>query len=1057
MPLSPQASKNSAMVRTLLLKYKKDISVSFTEFFIRRPAFTIVVMLIISIVGFISYFSLPVRWIPNVSPAIVTINTTYSGASATLVETQITTPIEAALSGIDGVELMTSRSKEGESDITINFKLGRNMDAAVEDVRSGLSGVTGNLPRDVVAPVVSKAQTDQMPVMFLAFSDKTRSSKEVSDYVDQFIIPRLETVDGVATVITYGRENSAMRIWLDPAKMAASKVTVDDISNVLTQQNVEVPSGQIRGADRFYNVVTNETLTSASQFNELIIRSDQNQVVRLKNVGEAVVAPADIDSAFRVQGERAEAVGIIPQSTANPLDVSREALKTFSEITKTLPEGMKASVVFNEANFISDSVHSVYEALIEAIICVLIVIYLFLATWRATFIPVITIPVCLITTFALLKFFDFSINTITLMAFVLAIGLVVDDAIVMLENIARYIEEGMQPYAAALKGSREMVFPIIAMTITLAAVYTPIAFTSGMLGAIFREFALTLAGAVIVSGFVALTLSPMMCSRILTTEKNTGRYAQWLVKNFSKLQARYQKLLATTLQHRKFILLILAVIGIAGYGVYRQLPSELAPTEDQGEIDVYISGPHDASFQFTDRYVKKMESAYASVPELTSYLSAVGGNPPSNAFQVLTLKPWYQRHRSAQEIAAALDAQFKDIPGVRINVSVPPPPFVNFSGNHGSDVGMAVMSAGEYKDLHATMETLINAAKNYPGFLHVDNSLNWDREEFEVSIDREKASDLKVPMPNITNTISALLAGKLAGKFEYGGKQYDIMMQLNQAQLADPNIIPQLYVRNDNNDMISLSDIVSIQETSNPGALPHYERLRSDSLYASLAPGYTIAEAVTALEKISKETLPDNMKTAFVGEAKNYLDSNNVMALTFLLALIFIYLVLVAQFESFIDPLVILFTVPFAVIGALITLWFAGGSMNIYSEIGLVTLIGLIAKHGILMTEFANHEREKGKSIHNAIMSAATLRLRPILMTTSAMILGAMPLALAFGPGSETRHQVGWVIAGGLLVGTFFSLLVVPVAYAYLAKFKKVSVVVLDDIILKDSVSPAEM
>ncbi len=849
-------------------------------------------------------------------------------------------------------------------------------------------------------------------------------------------MPRMQTAEGVALVNIYGKRTSALRIWLDPTKMAASNVTVNDIRNMILDQNVEVPSGQIRSVDRFYNVVTNQTLTSVEQFNDLIIRHDQNQIVRLRNVGEAVIAPADMDSAFRVQGSPAVALGIVPQSTANPLDVAHHVLAVFNEVTKTLPAGMHASIVYNETNFIHDSVKSVYEAILEAILFVLIVIYLFLGNWRATLIPVITIPVCLISTFALLYLFGFSINTITLMAFVLAIGLVVDDAIVMLENIARHIENGMHPFAAARKGSREIIFPIIAMTLTLAAVYAPIAFTSGILGSIFSEFALTLAGAVLISGLVALTLSPMMCSRVLTASRAASPYQEWANKQFSLLQNRYLFILSWIFKNRSKVLWCLLMIGLLGYGLYRLIPSELAPVEDRDEVNVYISAPHDASFQFTDFYAQKLEKIYSTIPEIETYLSDTGYGSPSSGFQILDLKPKNQRHRSAQDIADILNAQFKDIAAVHVMAYVPPSPLTWFGGGGGDSVEMAVMSVGDYKPLNAAMQNLIATIKKYPQFTHVDNELKWDREQFEVNIDREKVAELKIPMQSITNTISTLLAGRNAGKFSFGGKQYDIMLQINLASLVDPSIISRLYVRSDTNNMISMADFASIHETTSPGSLSHYERLRSDNVVANLAPGYTIANAVDLLEKISQQVLPDNMKIAFQGEAKNYLESNNKMAVTFFLALLFIYLVLVGQFESFIDPLTILLTVPFAMIGALLTLKLVGCTLNIYSNIGLVTLIGLIAKHGILMTEFANKACLEGKSAQEAITEAALLRLRPILMTTASMILGALPLALAFGPGAETRHQVGWVIVGGLFIGTFFSLIVVPVAYTYLAKLK---------------------
>ncbi|MEO8400802.1 MAG: efflux RND transporter permease subunit [Gammaproteobacteria bacterium] len=1012
---------------------------SFTEFFIRRPAFTIVTSLVLTIIGIMSYSHLALRWVPNITPPIVAIYTQYPGASASLIETQVTTPIEGALAGVDGIETLSSNSKQDASFINIQFRIGRNINAAVEDVRSALQHITGVLPVDAKTPQIEKADPNSTPIMFLAFSDSHRTEQEVSDYVKQFILPRFQTVDGVATVSTYGERESAMRIWLDPMKMAASNVTVDDVNNALVQQNIQVPSGKIRGATRFYSVVTNETLKTVTEFNDLIIRDNQNQLVRLKDIGQAIVDAANTDTTFRMNGQPAVALAIIPQSTANPLDVANSVDKQFKQIAKTLPQGMQANVAFDQATFIKASISHVYESLFEAIVLVLIVIFLFLASWRAAIIPIITIPVCLIGTFAVMYALNISINTITLMAFVLAIGLVVDDAIVMLENISRYVESGMQPFQAAIKGSREIVFPIIAMTITLAAVYAPIAFTSGMLGAVFWEFAITLAGAVLISGAVALTLSPMMSARFLVKNDSRSEYGQWLQIRFAALQAYYQSLLMKLLSRKLMILGILSVIALGGYFIYRTLPSELAPMEDMNEVDTYISAPRDASFAYTDSYIRQLEEIYKKIPEVASYVSQAGFWSPSKGMQFINLVPRDKRKRSEIEIVQAINADVDHIAGVQVNAAPAMSPLMWFSDNEGSSLSMRVMSTMDYKKLHAVMQQLIQAAQKYPGFLHVDSSLKWDGSQFEVSINREKAADMQVSMQDITSTISILLAGRKTGHFEYDGNLYDIIVQMNQAALSNPNIISSLYVRNAGNKMVPLSDLVSISETTNPEMLPHFDRLRADTLHAGLAPGFTIADAVQAMQKITKEILPDNAKYAFEGEAQTYLDSNGKMNTTFLLALIFIYLVLVAQFESFIDPFIILLTVPFALIGALLTLKLTGGSLNIYSDIALVTLIGLIAKHGILITEFANQQRILGKSIENAVIDAAKLRLRPILMTTAAMVLGALPLAFSTGPGAETRHQLGWVIVGGLLFGTFFSLIVVPVAYSYLARFKRVT------------------
>lgn len=1009
------------------------------ELCIKRPAFTIVLSLVITVIGMIGYMYLPIRWIPNVDPPVISISTAYPGASANLVETQITSPIENSLSGIDGIDNITSYSKESSSFITITFKMGSNLNGAVEDVRSALQRIDGGLPKDAKQPQVEKADTvNGTPILFLTFSDYHRTPKDVSDYVKLFIMPRLQTIDGVASVVTFGERTSAMHIWLDPMKMASSNVTVDDINRALNEQNVQVPSGQIRSAARYYSIVTNATLDSVQAFNNLIIYHDQAQTVRLKNIGQAVVDAANSDSAFRVQSQNALAIGIIPQSNANPLDVANQVKKEFKLIQKTLPTGMQAKIVFDQASYIQSSVNHVYESLFESIGLVLIVIFLFLGSWRAAFIPIITIPVCLIGTFAAMYWLGFSINTITLMAFVLAIGLVVDDAIVMLENIMRYIESGMTPFAAAIKGGKEIVFPIIAMTLTLAVVYAPIAMTTGILNAVFKEFALTLAFTVIISGFVSLTLSPMMCSRLLPKTHTVSRYQLKLTQRLDFLKIKYSQLLQFIFNKKSIVIGILFLVALLGWALFKYTPSELAPTEDMNAINIYVSAPRNSSFQYTDKYVKELEKKIAAIPEVESYLSQIGRYAPSKAYQMLNLVPMNHRKKTASQIADSLQLEVKNFPGVDVYVFPEPSPLA-WSSHDGSDVSLQVMSSSDYKELHQIMQQMIEAAKKSPVFLKVDNRLKWDGEQFDITIDREKMADASVSMQSITNTISTLLAGRTVGHFEYGGNQYDVIMKMNETALSNPNIISQLYVRSNLNQMLPLSDLITLKETTTPEMLPHFERMRSDRLSASLAPGYTISDGIQVMQKMAKEILPDYAKYSFVGEAKNFLESNGKMGVTFLLALVFIYLVLVAQFESFIDPLIILLTVPFAMIGGLILLRLGGGSLNIYSDIGLVTLIGLISKHGILITEFANRQRSLGKGLQEAVIEAAQARLRPILMTTAAMILGALPLAFAMGPGAETRHQIGWVIVGGLLLGTFFSLIVVPVAYTYLARFKNYS------------------
>lgn len=987
-----------------------------------------------TIIGIIGFLNLPVRWIPNVNPPTVTIQTIYPGANAQLVEKEVTKNIESALSGVDGVEVLSSSSRQGDSEINITFKLGKNMDAAVEDVRSHIESIKAWLPHDIETPSVMKTDPNSQAIMYLSFYNKRMNERELSDYVDKYISPLFETLDGVGSVEIFGKRVSAMYVRLDPEKMAGANVTTDEVTQLLVNASASVPGGQIMGKDRNFSVLTDTSLKSPEQFNNLIVHGNQNQIVRIRDIGFANIEPENSDSAFRANGKPAIALGIVPQSNMNPLDVEKKVKSAFSELEHSLPPGMEAKIIYNQADYIRASINSVYESFGEAILFVWLVIFLFLCSFRATLIPLITIPVCLISTFALLYFMNFSINTITLMAFVLAIGLVVDDAIVMLENINRYIELGMMPMQAALKGSREIVFPIIAMTITLAAVYAPIAFTPGLLGVLFREFTFTLAGAVLISGLVALTLSPMMCSILLKSEQGSSKMRDWQSAIMQRLQMAYDHLLNKALDNRQKIIVALIGIGLVGGIVFHFLPSELAPQEDMNTVFVAMMAPRSASFQYTDSYVKRMEAVYSNIPDIESYLSLGGMASPAHAFQILMLKPPGKRKLSIDELVNTISEQGSAMAGVRVNVFTPPPPLAQIaSGQDGDSLGMVLMTSAEYPELQKVSQTVLDDIRKLPGFVHAENSLKWDGEEFEVNIDQERAADLRVSMPTIANTISTLIAGRKLGKVD----DQNIFLQIGKTALADPNLFQQLYVRNSDGNMLPLTNMITVTEKTSPDVFKHYSRLRADTINLTRDPQYKLSDAIEALRTIAANDLPDNVRYTFTGEAKSFLDSDSKMSVTFALALIFIYLVLAAQFEAFITPLIILLTVPFALIGAVITLKLFGGTLNIYSDIGLITLIGLIAKHGILITEFANGLRTTGLSIREAVKKAALLRLRPILMTTAAMVLGAMPLAFAFGPGAENRQQIGMVIAGGLLIGTFFSLIVIPIVYTLLAPLSK--------------------
>lgn len=1008
------------------------------DFCIRRPAFTIVLSLLLTLIGVMGYLNLSVRWLPSVSYPAITIYASYPGANATLIEKQLTTPLEMAIAGVDGVTTIRSHSKQGQADIFLEFKLGADVNVAADDVRASIDRARYSLPKEVQV-AVSKAADDEenTSILQLAFFDEQRSIRELSDYAKQFIAPRFENVDGVGSVIMYGDHSSVLRVSLDPQKMASLNVATDDVNRTLEEQNTDFPSGQIKGKDRYYPVMTHSSLENVEDFNNLIVRRHQGQMVRLRDVGFAAIEPKDESSFYRVNGKPAIGIAIIPKSAANPLIVSEQVLKIYEELRKSLPSGIEGKIVYNQAKYIHASIANVYEAIGEAVLCVLAVIMIFFASWRAALIPIVTIPVCLISSFAILYFCKFSINTISLMAMALAIGLVVDDAIVMLENIMRHIEAGKTPFAAAQQGGREMIFSIIAMTITLASVYAPIAFTSGLIGKLFSEFTYTLAGAVIISGFVALTLSPMMCSRLLNGKQKTGAYGHFLDKLMMGLQLRYQKWLRSALQKRKWVLAILGILAAVIYAFFHFMPAQLAPSEDTGKILVMVSAPRDSSAEYTDFYMRQLEALYRKVPEIKSHDS---WSWQTGAYQTINLSARNERSRSIEQISNWLNQQAESIPGIRTYIMPEASPLASLAGGFSNSrwgINLAVMTTRDYRQLYEVMQQLSSTLRGNPLFTRVDNRLKWDGEQFDIHIDRDKAADMQVPVSSIANTISTMIAGRQLGYFNYGGNRYEVLVQLPKLLLANPRVTQQLYVRSDEGKMLPLSALTTWEESTTPESLPHYNRLRADSLSAMLSPGTTMDQAIKAFEGMAKKVLPADVKYEFTNEAKSYLESNHQMAITFLLALLFIYFVLVAQFESFIDPLVILLTVPFAAGGALFTLKLAGGSINIYSCIGLVTLIGLIAKHGILITDFANRKRSEGKAITEAIIEGASLRLRPILMTTAAMVLGALPLAFASGPGAESRQQIGWIIVGGLLFGTFFSLIVVPVMYSFLSHYTK--------------------
>jgi multidrug efflux pump len=1005
------------------------------EISIRRPVLATVMSLMIVLLGLISYERLSVREYPNIDAPVVSVRTIYLGAGAEIIEGQATQPLEASLSGIEGIRTLKSISREEVSQITVEFVVSRDADDAANDVRDRVARVRGRLPADALEPVVAKIEADAQAVIWIAFSSDRHGSLEITDYADRYVIDRLQTLPGVANVMIGGERRYAMRLWLDRDRLAAYRLTPQDVEDALRSQNVEIPSGRIESRQREFTVLTETDLRTPEQFNQLIIKHVDGYPIRLRDVGHAELGSEDDRKAVRVNGNDAVGLGVVKQSTANTLSVAQAVKDRLPSIQSGLPEGMRLQVAFDGSVFIERSIAAVYKTMLEALVLVMLVIFLFLRSVRATIIPFVAIPVSLIGAFVFLYAMGFSINILTLLGLVLAIGLVVDDAIVMLENIHRRIEEGMAPVAAAHAGSKEIAFAVVAMTITLAAVFMPIAFMTGNTGRLFTEFALTVASAVLVSGFVALTLTPMMCSRMLRHQRSHNFIYNLSERGLNSLNAGYRRLLSATLRVRWLVILLaLGVAGASGW-LFTTLKSELAPLEDRGTVIGLLLAPEGSTLAYTDRYARQVEQFYSEVPEIRSYFMVIApgldrNNPVTTAMSFVNLHPWEERGRKQQEIAAELAPRMFGLPGVMAFPINPP----SLGQSFRNPPVQFVVQGQSYAELQEMVDELLARAREYPGLANMDSDLKLNKPQLSVTLDREKVADIGVDVDEVGRTLETLLGGRQVTRFKREGEQYDVIVQLKPEDRAVPSDLTAIYVRGRNGEPVQLANLVQVRETVAPRELNHFNRLRAATLTANVAPGYSLSEVLDFLERAAEEILPPSAQTALDGQSREFRESGAAMYFTFLLALVFIYLVLAAQFESFRDPLVIMLTVPLAIAGALLALTLTGNTLNVYSQIGLVMLVGLITKHGILIVEFANQLQDRGRELREAVIEAAALRLRPILMTTAAMVLGAVPLALASGAGAESRHPIGWVIVGGLLLGTLLTLFVIPVAYSLLAR-----------------------
>jgi multidrug efflux pump len=1030
-----------------------------TEISIRRPVFATVLSLLVVLIGVVSFSKLAVREYPKIDEPVVTVSVRYAGASAEVMESQVTKTLEDSIAGIDAVDVITSISRAEQAQISVRFRLEKDADSAAAEVRDRTSRVRNRLPQAIEEPVIAKVEADAFPVIWLSFSSDTLNALQINDLVNRIVKPRLQTVTGAADVRIFGERKYAMRVWLDPDKLAAYKLTTQDAEDAIRRSNLEVPAGRIESSLREFSVTSQTDLVRPQQFNDIIIKNANGFPVRIRDVARVQEGPQDERSATRLNGRTAITAGVIRQATANPLELSAGVRAMLPKLKADLPKDMTIDIANDNSVFIEKSIQSVYRTIIEATLLVALVIFVFLRTFRASIIPIVTIPVSLVGTCAMMALAGFSINTLTLLALVLAIGLVVDDSIVMLENIFRHIEEGLDPFSAAIKGAKEVSFAVIAMTLTLAAVYAPLAFTPGRTGRLFVEFALALAGAVIVSGFLALTLTPMMCSLLLKHNAKPWFFDRWMERLLNAITNGYSKLLTWLVTPwfdrpgnvtgvgnargsgnalKRFVVdarwIIVGVMVAAGIGIYSVLPTmkrELSPLEDRGQVLVVVTAPDGATLDYTQRYVNAVERMGQPYKEFDRIFVTVGNPTVSQASVFLRAVDWDARKRTTLEIARELQPRLAGMPGVTAFPITPPSLGQGFRER---PVNFVIVTSDSYANLAATTRQFMDEIAKNPGIVSADTDLRLNKPELKIDVDREKASDMGVSVDVIARAIETMLGGRQVTRYKREGDQFDVIVQTAASGRAVPEDIEKIFVRGRSETMIPLATLVKVREAVAPRELNHFSQRRSVSITANLAADYSLGQALDFLDATAIKVLKPGYSTDLNGTSREFKNSQGSLVIVFALSLLFIFLVLAAQFESFVDPLVIMLSVPLSMIGALLALKWSGGSLNVYSQIGLITLVGLITKHGILIVEFTNQLREQGVEMTEALVKASAQRLRPILMTTGAMVLGAIPLAFATGAGAESRQQIGWVIVGGMSLGTLLTIFVVPTMYTLFAR-----------------------
>ena len=1026
------------------------------EISIRRPVFATVLSLLIVLVGGVSFNRLTVREYPKIDEPVVTVSVRYAGASAEVIESQVTKPLEDSIAGIDGVDVITSISRADQGQISVRFRLEKDADSAAAEVRDRTSRVRNRLPQAIEEPVISKVEADAFPVVQVGFSSESLTSLQINDLVNRIVKPRLQTVTGVADVRIFGERKYAMRVWLDSDRMASYRLTTQDVEDAIRRSNLELPAGRIESQQREFSVTSQTDLTRPAQFGEIVIRNVNGFSVKLRDVARVQEGAADERTAVRLNGRPAVAVGVIRQATANPLDLSKGVRDVLPKLRADLPPDLRVEIANDNSVFIDRSVKNVYRTIAEAVGLVALVIFVFLRTMRASIIPIITIPVSLVGTFALMALAGFTINTLTLLALVLAIGLVVDDAIVMLENIFRHIEEGMDPFSAGIKGAREIGFAIVTMTATLVAVYAPLAFTPGRTGRLFVEFALALAGAVVVSGVVALTLTPMLCTQLLKHNPKPNRFDRAMERWLTSLSDRYgaalrwivtarypspagsqgsgsrgQQMMSFVLQARWLVVAVMGVCALAIALIFPTMKQELSPLEDRGVILANVNAPDGSTLDYTNRYAQALEDMGKPYAEFDRISANVGNPTVAQASVVYRTVDWDKRTRSTLDMARELQPKFNALAGVTAFPITPPSLGQGFRER---PLNFVIQTSDSYQNLNAVVRQMLDEIAKNPGIVSPDVDLRLNKPELRIEVERDKAADLGVSVEVVAKAVETLLGGRNVTRYKRDAEQYDVIVQTQPGGRSTPEDIDRIYVRGKNDAMIPLSALVKVRENVSPRELNHFGQRRSVSITASLAGDYSLGEALSFMNQTAAKVLKTGYSTDLNGTSREFRNSQGALAIVFALALVFIFLVLSAQFESFVDPLVIMLSVPLSMIGALLALKWSGGSLNVYSQIGLITLVGLITKHGILIVEFTNQLRGQGMEMIDALVKASAQRLRPILMTTGVMVLGAVPLAFASGAGAESRMQIGWVIVGGMSLGTLLTVFVVPTMYTLFAR-----------------------